>query len=29
MREAVLDALARHPELARRTIIDVDPVSML
>ena len=29
MREAVLSAMAGRPDLARRTIVDVDPVSML
>jgi primosomal protein N' (replication factor Y) len=29
MREAVLSVMAARPDLARRTIVDVDPVSML
>jgi primosomal protein N' (replication factor Y) len=29
MREAVQGALARHPDLARRASVDVDPLSML
>ena len=29
MRQAVTDALTRHPEIARRTSVDVDPLSML
>ena len=29
MREAVMTAMAGRPDLARRTIVDVDPVSML
>src|SRR5262249_19574585 len=29
MRHAIARALARHPEIARRTSVDVDPVSML
>jgi hypothetical protein len=29
MRQAVMEALARHPEIARRTSVDVDPLSML
>jgi primosomal protein N' (replication factor Y) len=29
MRQAVTEALARHPEIARRTSVDVDPLSML
>jgi primosomal protein N' (replication factor Y) len=29
MREAVKEAMASRPDLARRTIVDVDPVSML
>src|SRR5262249_25660410 len=29
MRHAIAHALARHPEIARRTSVDVDPVSML
>jgi primosomal protein N' (replication factor Y) len=29
MRQAIAQALARHPEIARRTSVDVDPLSML
>jgi len=29
MREALLAALAARPEIARRTTVDVDPVSVL
>jgi primosomal protein N' (replication factor Y) len=29
MRHAIAAALARHPEIARRTTVDVDPLSML
>jgi len=29
MRDALLAALAERPELARRTIVDVDPISVL
>lgn len=29
MRQAVTEALARHPEIARRTSVDIDPLSML
>jgi primosomal protein N' (replication factor Y) len=29
MRQAIATALARHPEVARRTSVDVDPLSML
>jgi primosomal protein N' (replication factor Y) (superfamily II helicase) len=29
MRQAIAGALARHPEIARRTSVDVDPLSML
>jgi len=29
MREAVLAALATRPDVARRTTVDVDPVSVL
>jgi primosomal protein N' (replication factor Y) (superfamily II helicase) len=29
MRRAIVRALARHPDVARRTTVDVDPVSML
>ena len=29
MREALQSALAKHPELARRAVVDVDPLSML
>jgi hypothetical protein len=29
MRHAVAVALARHPEVARRASVDVDPLSML
>jgi primosomal protein N' (replication factor Y) len=29
MRHAIAQALARHPEIARRTTVDVDPLSML
>jgi primosomal protein N' (replication factor Y) len=29
MRHAIAQALARHPEIARRTSVDVDPLSML
>jgi primosomal protein N' (replication factor Y) len=29
MRQAIAQALARHPEIARRTTVDVDPLSML
>ena len=29
MRQAVMEALTRHPEIARRTSVDVDPLSML
>jgi hypothetical protein len=29
MRQAVQRALAQHPTLARRTMVDVDPLTML
>jgi primosomal protein N' (replication factor Y) len=29
MREALVGAIARSPELARRTTIDIDPLSVL
>jgi hypothetical protein len=29
MRTALLAALAAHPEIRRRTIVDVDPMSVL
>jgi hypothetical protein len=29
MREALLAALAARPDLRRRTIVDVDPISVL
>jgi primosomal protein N' (replication factor Y) len=29
MRQAIAQALTRHPDIARRTSVDVDPLSML